>query len=101
MCLFNDLIRETRIIDIPLRNRNFTWSSKRPQPVFSKLDRVFTSIIFSNKFPIVTLNALEVAISDHASLLLQCRHNRSNWKPFRLENFWLNYPQVKQIIESV
>lgn len=49
MCLFNDLVRETGLIDNQLKNRIYNWSSKRPQPVFSKLDRVFTSISFSEK----------------------------------------------------
>lgn len=101
MCLFNDLIRETSLIDNPLKNRNFTWSSKRPEPVFSKLDRVFMSLILSNKFSIITLNALEMSVSDHAPLLLHCRQKQSNWKPFRLENFWLRYPEVKEIIQNI
>lgn len=40
MCSFNDLIRYLGIIDVNLENRDFTWSNKRPAPVFSKLDRV-------------------------------------------------------------
>lgn len=47
MNLFNDLIRDMQVIDIPLKNRMFTWSSKRPEPVFSKLDRIFVSTEWS------------------------------------------------------
>lgn len=41
MSLFNDLIRDLDLIDIPLRNRRFTWCSNRPEPTHSKLDRIF------------------------------------------------------------
>lgn len=55
----------------------------------------------SNNFPIITLNALEMTMSDHVPLVLHCRQNHTAWKPFRLENFWLEYPQVKQIISEI
>src|ERR1039457_7122972 len=38
---FNNFIDESGIIDVPLQGRKFTWSSRRPQPTFSKLDRIF------------------------------------------------------------
>lgn len=43
MELYNDFIQEAELMDVPLRNRSFTWSNKRPHPVFSKLDRVFAT----------------------------------------------------------
>lgn len=58
MELFNGFISDAGIVDIPLRNRAYTWSSKRPTPVFSKLDPVFLSHEWQNSYPIVTLEAL-------------------------------------------
>lgn len=101
MTLFNDLITETDLMDVPLKNRAFTWSSKRPQPVFSKLDRIFITNNLSNKFPIITMNAFETTVSDHAPLLLHCRQNETTWKLFCLENFWLQYQEVRQIIHDI
>lgn len=43
MCAFNDLVRDLGLMDVELSNRSYTWSSKRPQPVFSRLDRIFLS----------------------------------------------------------
>lgn len=40
MSLFNNFIRDSSLIDLPLENRRFTWSSGRPQPSHSKIDRV-------------------------------------------------------------
>lgn len=39
MSEFNDLIGELQLIDVPIKNRKFTWSNKRPAPTMSKLDR--------------------------------------------------------------
>lgn len=44
MCAFNDMIRDFDLMDVEMSNRSFTWSSKRPRPVFSRLDRVLLSI---------------------------------------------------------
>lgn len=70
---FNGFIADMGLTDIPLRNRVYTWSSKRPDPVFSKLDRVFTSLEWTTSYPIITLEAKEVLISDHSPLILTCK----------------------------
>lgn len=73
MQLFNDFVAGAGLVDTPLRNRLFTWSSKRPQPIFSKLDRVFITIEWTEAYPVITLEALEVLVSDHAPLVLTCK----------------------------
>lgn len=40
MSLFNDLIRDTALIDVPLHNRRYTWASSRPNPSHSRIDRI-------------------------------------------------------------
>jgi hypothetical protein len=37
----NDFIMDLELIDVPLQNRSFTWSNKRADPTFSKIDWVF------------------------------------------------------------
>lgn len=73
MDLFNSFIADVGIRDIQLQNRLYTWSSKRPVPSFSKLDRVFTSNEWSTAYPIITLEALEVLVSYHTPLILTCK----------------------------
>lgn len=63
---FNEFISLNGLIDIPLRNRSYNWSSNRPEPVFSKIDRVFASTDWSTAYPVITLQALGVLASDHA-----------------------------------
>lgn len=73
MQLFNDFISDAGLVDTLLKNRKFTWTSKRPDPVFSKIDRVLTSAEWTLVYPVITLEALEILISDHTPLLLTCK----------------------------
>lgn len=101
MTQFNDLINDLALLEVPLKNRSFTWSSKRPSPSFSKLDRVFASGEWSDHFPHLTLSALEVIVSDHAPLLLNCKQLQQVRKPLRMEKFWFNFPQVKDRVKEI
>lgn len=80
MDLFNQFIQDAALIDIPLKNRQYTWSNKRPQPTFSKIDRVFVSTHWNITYPLITLEALEMMVSDHAPLLLTCKNNAPQQK---------------------
>ena len=98
---FNDLIRDLEIQDIPLNNRAFTWSNKRPDPVFSKLDRFFLSTHWSLCYPKIELQALEMVVSDHVPLLLSCKKNATTPCPIRMETFWFDYEEVGTRIQEI
>lgn len=100
MAQFNDAIRDLELIDVPLSNRRYTWSSKRPVPTHSKLDRLFITPEISLHFPKISLQALEVLVSDHVPLLMNCSSGSSKRKPFKLELFWLANPKAREIIGS-
>lgn len=101
MCVFNDLIRDIEMVDVHLENMTFTYSSKRPQPAFSRLDRVFISTDIATIFPMVSLVALEMTVSDHSPLLLTCSKPQQRRRQSRLELFWLKHPAGHEIIEQV
>lgn len=101
MDLFNNFISDVGIVDIQLRNRSFTWSSKRPSPSFSKLDRVFTSVEWSAAYPIVMLEALEVLVSDHSPLLLTCKGIQQKKRRNRMELFWFKYQTPKVMVQRL
>lgn len=73
MELFNVFVASAELVDTPLINRKYTWSSKRPNPVFSKIDQIFTTSDWTAAYPVITLEALEVLVSDHSPLVLKCR----------------------------
>lgn len=101
MDLFNDFITNSGLVDLPIKNRCYTWSNKRPNPSFSRLDRVFFTPDFQVNYPIVTLEALEMVISDHVPLLLTCKNNAPLPSRSKLEAFWLKYEMPKEMIRQL
>lgn len=101
MDLFNSFIADAGISDIQLQNRQYTWTSKRPVPSFSKLDRIFTSIEWSTAYPIITLEALEVLVSDHTPLLLTCKEVQQMKRESRMELYWFNYRMPKEMVQRL
>lgn len=101
MDLFNDYVRNAGLVDIPMTNRRYTWSNKRPQPTFSKIDRCFTSTQCQLHFPIICLEALEMVVSDHVPLLLTCRNRATVPQQKKLEVFWLKYEVPKQMVQQL
>ena len=101
MSLFNDLISELELIDIPLQNRRYTWCSNRPEPSHSKIDRILVAPEISLQFPLISLQAMEVLVSDHAPMLLTCKKEATPRRHYKLELFWLSNPQANKIIQDI
>lgn len=101
MDLFNELISGLQLIDVPLKNRSYTWCSKRPKPVFSRLDRCFISPKWNAFFPIITLHAQEMMISDHVPLVLSCKHRLHTKRQPKMELFWLRHSEMHQVVNKL
>lgn len=95
MMEFNNFIADANLIEAPLRGRTYTWSSKRPVPTFSKLDRAFISYHWNSSGASYDLKDLPTTASDHAPLLLTIKpHSNPIKRRFRFETFWLKYPEI-------
>lgn len=101
MNLFNNLIRDQGWIDVQLKNRSFTWTNKRPSPTLSKIDQIFISSEWQSMFPLISLQALSMVVSDHVPLLLTFRHHHTKPRTRRLENYWFQYSEAHQIIQTI
>ncbi|XP_078173283.1 uncharacterized protein LOC144567103 [Carex rostrata] len=101
MQLFNDFISDAGLVDTPIKNRKFTWTSKRPDPVFSKIDRVLTSAEWTVAYPVITLEALEILISDHTPLLLSCKGLQQQARNNKFECFWFNYEMPRAMVQNL
>ena len=53
-----------------MSGRKFTWANSKKVPTYEKLDRVLASTEWEQRFPLVTVDALNREISDHTPLLL-------------------------------
>jgi endonuclease/exonuclease/phosphatase family metal-dependent hydrolase len=69
--LFNAVIDSLDLREVAMLGRQFTWANSLPNPTYEKLDRVLMDIDWEDKFPMVTVRALEriEKLSDHAPIL--------------------------------
>ncbi len=51
MSMFSDLINELELIDLPLGNQDFTWSTMQDRSTLAKLDRFLVSTEWDQAFP--------------------------------------------------
>jgi hypothetical protein len=70
--LFNVVIDSLDLREVSMVGRQFTWANNLPEATYEKLDRVLMDFDWEDKFPMVSVRALEriEALSDHAPILV-------------------------------
>jgi hypothetical protein len=86
MLLFNDIIQHLDLVEIPLKDRAYTWSNIQANSLLEKLDWVFTSSNWTLMFPNTLVYALANSISDHLSYVVQMESGVPKSNIFRFEN---------------
>lgn len=88
--MFNTIIESLNPREIDLSGRQFTWANSLLNPTYEKLDRVLTSVDWEQKFPLVTMQVLQRAISDHTPLLVDSGEaaHMGNKNTFSFELSW-------------
>jgi response regulator RpfG family c-di-GMP phosphodiesterase len=84
--------------------RQFTWANSLPDPTYEKLDRVLMDTDWEDKFPLVTVRALEhiERLSDHAPILLSTGTPRPICrKQFKFELGWLHRDGFHDMVKKV
>nr|CAD1817158.1 unnamed protein product [Ananas comosus var. bracteatus] len=77
--LFREVVNDTRLIDLPVLNKSFTWTNGRRNPTFERFHRVLISQDWHLSFPRSTLKALP--------------------RP-RFESFWLRYSSLLEVVSN-
>lgn len=67
---------------------------------YSKIDRIFSSIQWQQKFPKALIKGLPHTVSDHCLLLLKRRGQKNGPTRFRFEIMWLRHKSFKQNVKS-
>lgn len=96
--IFNEIISNIGLIEIPLKGVSYTWSNMQDQPLLQQLDWVFTSPAWSLKFPHTSVTALAKYISDHAPCNISIETSVPKSKIFRFENYWINMPGFLDVV---
>lgn len=85
---FDEFIRETGLLDMPLHGRSFTCY--RPDGTCkSRLDRILVNHRWLSQWPNATQLGLQRTLSDHCPILLEIKVRDWGPKPFRFFNAWL------------
>lgn len=85
--LFNDLISNLGLIEVPLKGRSFTRSNMQDNPLLEQLDWVFTTPNWSITYPNTLALALPKHVSDHVPLKVQVQTSIPRENVFIFENF--------------
>ncbi len=99
MELFNNLINNLRLIDVPMGNQEFTWSNLQRRPTLAKLDRFLISTEWDLEFPLTRVEALPRVTSDHSPILLSTGDKPPN-RMFRMEEVWLARADFCELVPS-
>jgi endonuclease/exonuclease/phosphatase family metal-dependent hydrolase len=84
---FNDCVNDMCLIELPLLDRQFTWSNKRSTPTLERLDRAFISLSWDAALPNTSLSSLTRRTSDHVPLIVDIRTHIPKSKVFQFENY--------------
>ena len=99
--IFNSMISNLGILEIPLKGRKFTWSNMQDEPLLEQLDWCFTSTSWISSFPNTLMLPLSKPISDHVPCVVQIGTGIPKAKIFRFENFWVELPGFMETVQAV
>jgi endonuclease/exonuclease/phosphatase family metal-dependent hydrolase len=68
--IFNEVISNLGLQEIPLKGRNFTWSNMQQNPLLEQIDWCFTSINWISDYPNTLLILLSRPTSDHTPCMV-------------------------------
>ncbi|KQJ98320.2 hypothetical protein BRADI_3g36433v3, partial [Brachypodium distachyon] len=68
---FGNLLRDIQVQEIPLTDRNFTWSNMQEVPILTRIDRCFINADWDSVLPNSMLRSLPRTTSDHFPLCLE------------------------------
>ena len=87
MMQFSDAIHNLALVEVPLKDRSFTWSNMQTTPLLEKLDWVFTSEIWTISFPSTSVRTLAKITSDHTPCCIEIGTTMAKSNIFKFGNF--------------
>ncbi|KAK4708563.1 hypothetical protein R3W88_029488 [Solanum pinnatisectum] len=101
---FWNYLNNCNLIDLEFKRCKYTWSNHRcgrKDLILERLDCAFANNDWLVKYPNAQVTHLPKTHSDHNPLLiLLFKPNSGNLsKPFRLEKFWLEHPNFRNLVE--
>ncbi|KAL8477512.1 hypothetical protein ACS0TY_029705 [Phlomoides rotata] len=97
MAAFDDFIRDSGLIDLPLHGRTFTWY-KPDGSCKSRIDRFLINNNWLNSWTNSYQKGLRRSLSDHCPIMLEIKVKDWGPKPFRFLTAWLKFPGFKDFV---
>jgi hypothetical protein len=97
---FNDTINDLSLIELPLVDRQFTWSNRRASPTLERIDRAFINLAWDAVLPNSILSSLTRTTSDHVPLKIQISSSIPKSTIYRYEPSWTLQPGFHDVIQS-
>jgi hypothetical protein len=96
--VFNDIISQLGLFEIPIKGCAFTWSNMQVDPLLEQLDWFFSSVHWTCTYPNTLVQPLAKPISDHVPCKVSIGTSIPKSNNFRFENFW---PEIEGFFEKV
>ena len=87
--VFNAIIEQAGLRELPLNGRKFTWANNQAEPTYEKLDRVLICLDWEDHYPLIEVFALDRELLDHTPLIADTGENTYAPPIFRFENSWM------------
>jgi hypothetical protein len=82
-----------------LSGRSFTWANNQENLIMSRIDRIFCTTEFEEKFPLAHARALPRVGSDHTPIVWDSGCGQIPKKSgFKFEKWWLSRPDFKDLV---
>ena len=100
--MFNAILQSLELKEIELSWRQYIWANRRENPTYQKLDRVLATTEWEQKFPLVSVQALTRAGSDHTPLLVDSgvQAHLGNTARFSFELSWLRMEGFYEMVAA-
>ncbi|GKV50648.1 hypothetical protein SLEP1_g57349 [Rubroshorea leprosula] len=101
--VFNKMLNEVEVHDLPTAGSFFTWSNKRNlDPIAKKLDRLMVNQFWFDVFPNTTAEFLPPGCSDHCAGLVDIKipEETRDRKPFKFFNFWAKHENFLALVKQ-
>jgi len=96
--LFNEVISELNLIEIPLHGKKFTWSNKQSPPLLERLDWFFISPSWPSLFPNTLTSSLVIETFYHSPCMINISTSIPKGGIFRFENYWLGHRDFQKVV---
>jgi hypothetical protein len=98
--VFNEIISNLGLQEIPLKGRKYTWSNMQQEPLLEQIDWCFTSTNWISLYPNTLLLPMAKPTSDHIPCMVQIDTTIPKAGVFRFENFWVEQPDFLDLVQN-